>query len=344
MVIDNLTSMDVFIETKSLLKIIGTSTINSTGTIEVDSNNNNLISEIDSGDTPLYRLASYKGNNGFMLYNPTTKNLQIANEGDFLDIDIDFEKGTKYYIGAKLIKSTSVNKTNGSFEIPLDGLNIFKIFMDGRELKSHATSNNVITIYGSDRLLIDDFSELVVYAYETTNITSAEPLFEIEYYQYETIWNRDSFVDESYFDEIKGIYVNCFESTSINQNVTKTAYRGGFKYSTKTRINSIDNTADFNIFSASGFIDMVQYVGVNEFRMIFANHSMGRYILLNNCRNTNGTSLILEKSKNMKKFNLSCGNYIDIELGESSRYGKDRYGRGLYGSNVWIINSHRKGE
>ncbi|MGL6185539.1 MAG: hypothetical protein ACRC1T_09205 [Clostridium chrysemydis] len=344
MIIDSLTTMEVFIEMKSLLRIVGNSSVNSTGTLEIDSNNNSLISEIDSGDTPLYRLSVYNGKNGLMLYNPTTKYLQIANEGDFLNVDIDFERGTKYYIGSKLIKSVSVNRENSSFEVPLDGLNIFKIFMDGRELKSHSTKNNTITIYGNDRLLIDDFSELVVYAYETTNITSEDNIFEIEYYQYETVWNKDTFLDGSYFEEIKGIYVNCFESTSINQSVTKTMYRGRFKYATESRINSIDNTADFSVFSASEFIDMVQYIGTNEFRMIFANSSMGRYVLLNNCRNTNGTSLILEKSKNTKKFNLSCGNYIDIEMSSSSKYGEGRYGRKLYGSNIWVINSHRKGE
>lgn len=344
MIIDSLTTMDVYIEMKSLLKIVGNSTINSNGTLEVDSNNNNLISDIDSGDTPLYRLDKYIGNHGLMLYNPTTKYLQIANEGDFLNIDIDFEKGTKYYIGAKLIKSISVNKTSGAFEVPLDGLNIFKIFMDGRELKNHSTNNNIITIYGNDRLLIDDFSELVVYAYETSVITNQENIFEIEYYQYEKIWDENEFVNGTYFDEIKGISINCFESTSINQSVTKTMYRGRFKYSTKSRINSIDNTAEFNVFSGTGFVDTVQYIGGNEFRMIFANSSTGRYILLNNCQNTNGTSLILEKSKNTKKFNLSCGNYIDIELDKSSNYGEGRYGRKLYGTNVWVINSHKKGE
>lgn len=344
MIVDNLTAMETYVETQSLLKIIGNTTTNSNGLLEKDSNNNELITVIDSGDTPLYRLAVYTGIDGLMLYNPTTKNIQIAKEGDFLNVAVDFTRGTKYYIGAKLIKSTSVNVLNGSFEVPLNGLNVFKIFMDGRELKSYSINNNTISIYGNDRRLLDNFSELIIYAYQTTVIDNDSIMFEIEYYQYEVIWDKDLFFDSDYLESIKGININCFESMSINQSVTKTLYRGGFKRSTKSRINSIDNTVDLNIFSGLGFIDMLQYVGTNEFRMIFINPASGRCILLNNCRNDNGVSLILEKSKNTKKFNLSCGNYIDMQHSEPSIYSNGRYSKGLYSSDMWVYNSHKKGD
>lgn len=341
MVIDSLTSTNVFVEKKSLLKIVGNTTTNNSGLLEVDSNGNQLISQIDSGDTPLYRLSSYKGGDGFMLYNPTTKHLQIAQLGETLNVDIDFERGTKYYMGAKLIKTDT--HTNNVFEVDLNGLNVLKIFMDGRELKSYSIHGNTITITGSDRLLIDIFSELVLYAYKTAVINSDDYGFEIEYYQYEKIWDKDTFLDGTYLDEMKGIPIDCFESTSITQNVTKTTYRGGFRFSVDRMINMIENTADFNIFNVSDLVDMVQYVGNEGFRMLFVNPLYGRVIILNNCRTDNGVSLVLEKAKNTKKFTLSCGNYIDINMSNPREYGEGRYGREIYSSGVWIHNSHRRG-
>ncbi|MGL6131806.1 MAG: hypothetical protein ACRCZ9_09365 [Fusobacteriaceae bacterium] len=342
MIIDSLTSTSVYVEKKSLLKIVGNATTNNVGLIEIDSNGNKLISTIDSGDTSLYRLSKYSGDDGLMVYNPTTKNIQIATEGDFLDIGIDFERGTKYYIGAKLIKSAK-HELN-TFTVPLNGLNVFKIFMDGRELKTYSVANDNITISGNERLMVDEFSELVVYAYETSVIL-ADVSFEIEYFQYDVVWDLDLFEDGSHFDSFKGFCVNCFESVSVNQNITKTTYRGGFKNSNESRINSIDNTADLSTFGASELEDLVQYVGNDEFRMLFANASFGRFILLNNCRLDNGVSLILEKSKNTKKFTLSCGNYIDIGFAEPAEYGMDKYGRRIYGSGrEMVYNSHRKGD
>lgn len=342
MIIDNLTGTEVYVERQTIANIIGNSTTNNNGTLEIDSFGNSLLSTIDSGDTPLYRLGKYTGNDSLMLYNQTTKHIQLAKEGDILNIDIDFERGTKYYIGAKILKSTA--KDGNTFTVELNGLTPLKVFLDGREIKNYSSSLNKLTISGSDVSLLDIFSEIVVYAFETTVIESEENVFEIQYYQYETIWEHDSFLDGSYFDEMRGNPIYCFDSVSINQNITKTTYRGGFRFATETRINSIDNTADFNIFDADELVDMVQWAGNSEFRMIFANPTFGRTVLLNNCKIDNGISLIYDKAKNTKKFNLSCGNYIDIKSVSPSLYGKGKYGKGQYGSGTYVVNSHRRGE
>lgn len=362
-VIDSLTGTEVYVERKTISGIIGNSTTNNSGTLEIDAYGNALISNIDSGDTPLYRLSVYNGADSLMLYNPTTKHIQMAKQGDLLNIDIDFERGTKYYIGAKLLKSTG--KTRNTFDIQLNGLNVLKVFLDGREIKTYTINLNTITVTGSDVALLDIFSELVVYAYSTTIINLFEysvnkseiesstylnfknkmiNMFEIEYYQYETIWEQSSFTDGTYYETMRGEEVVCFDSVSISQNITKTNYRGGFRYSTESRVNSIDNTADFDIFSTSNLIDMVQWAGNSEFRMLFVNPVFGRFVLLNNCKIDNGVSFVFDKAKNTKKFTLSCGNYIDIKVSNPSVYGKGKYGKGLYGSGTFVTNSHRRGD
>lgn len=342
MTIDNLTSTDVFVEKRILTKIIANNIKNNKGILEIDENGNELVTNVDSGDTPLYRLSKYNGEDSIMFYNPTTKNIQIANAGDFLNINIDFERGTKYYLGSKIIISTS--REDNVFNIDLGEHIPLKVFLDGREVLSYSSNRNSITINGTDRMLIDVFSELVVYSYKSSSISDSTE-FEIEYYQYENIWDKDLFLSYSYFDEALSIEeIKCFDSLSINQNTSKTMYRGGFRKSSDSRINYIDNTADFEIFDVDELTDMVQWVGNVEFRIILINYIFGRCILLNNCRINNGITLVFDKSRNTKKFTLSCGNYIDIKVELPSAYGKGKYGKGLYGSNTFIYNSHRVGE
>lgn len=343
MVIDNLTSTDVYIEKKQLIKIICDKTTNSNGLLEIDALNNPLITMIDSGDTPLYRLSEYSGNKKVMLYNPTTKQLRLLGNGEFIDINIDFIKGTQYFLEAERIKSTNVNKN--IFNINLNGNNIFKIFLDGTELTRYDIDreNNTITILGIEKNLLDDFSQIVCWTYKSNTIpASSNDKFVIEYYNYQTIWDQESFHDGTYFESFKGEELNTFDSLSINQSITKTNYKNNFNNSYRNIINSVENTIDINIFNISDKVTMTQYVGNEEFRMILNNPLYGRVVLINNCRLDNGVSLSFEKEKNLERLSIPCGNYIDIQISDPSIYGKGKYGKGQYGSGAWIYNSARR--
>lgn len=343
LVIDNLTATDVYVEKRNLVKILCNNEKNNKGMLEVDENGNNLISNIDSGDTPLYRVSKYTGEGSVLFYNPTTKNMQIVGQSDFLNIDIDFERGTKYYLDAKIISSNKRNKS--VFDIELGDYIPLKVFLDGREINTYVSDRNTLTIKGTDTLLLDIFSEITVYVYKTTNINSPSIELELEYYQYDSIWDKESFFSDIYFEEtLKLIPLKCFESLSITQNVGKTTYRDRFMKSSRTKINYIDNISELEIFDTTVDIDMTQWCGREEFRLIFINPHFGRCILLNNCKIDNGISIVFDKSKNTKKFNLSCGNYIDIKIGEPSAYGAGKYGKGLYGTNTYIYNSHKVGD
>ncbi|MGL5098744.1 MAG: hypothetical protein ACRC6B_01705, partial [Fusobacteriaceae bacterium] len=272
------------------------------------------------------------------------------------------EKGTRYYIGAKLLKTSS--KTGNSFDVALDGRKIFKVFLDGRELKSYSTSDNKITVLGADVGLLDIFSELVVYSYSSKDITAYGlvsqrnegetgtkliferqefNVFEIEYDQYDCVWKREEFMGGSYFETMEGKEITCFESLSISQNVSKTVYRGGFNFANKTRLNSIDNTLELEMFDAKETLDVLQWADTGEFRFILLNPNFGRCVIVNNCKIDNGINIVYDKSKNTKKVTISCGNYIDIKIGGQVRYGVDKYGKGMFGSHTYVVNSHRRG-
>ncbi|MGL6101211.1 MAG: hypothetical protein ACRCZ9_11705 [Fusobacteriaceae bacterium] len=363
MIIDSLASTKVYVEKKSLLKIIGNSETNNDGFLRVDSSGNKLISNIDSGDTPLYRLEKYSGSYGLMLYNPTTKNIQIAQQGDFLNVGIDFDKGTRYFIGARRIKSISHLKN--TFTLDLGDSRIFKVFMDGREIKNYSVTNNSITLNGNESYLIDMFSELVVYTYLSNEVKGsvsrgvmrdesvASPVvnvfsdtsydaFVMEYYQYPKIWDYELFLNEEYFEGGNIIPLYNFNEASITQNVSRTTYRSGFSYSMNTRINSVENTVELNTFEGNDRVDMVRYVGNDEFRLVFANPAFGRFVLLNNCKADGGGSIMYNKEKNTRKVSLHCGNYVDIVRDFTKEYGSDEYSEGVYGGGLSVYNSHRK--
>lgn len=341
MIIDNLTATELFVEKKSLITITGNSTKNNKGRLVVDDMDNHLVSTIDSGDTPLYRLASYSGSDDLMLFNETTKQVKFLEVGERIDFNIDFEKGTQYFIGAKKVVSTSVK--DGVFTVDLGTKKIFKIFLDGTELYMYRADNSkgTIQITGLERGLIDNFSQIVCWLYEDNEITDSTT-FEIEFYNFPTIWQQDEFRGGEYFETFKGIPIDEFESTNLNQNVSKTVFRKNFSNAQSSIINSIENTLELSVFNVSDRISFPQYVGSDEFRLIFVNSLFGRVVLVNNCSLVNGISLSFEKDRNWERLNIQCGNYIDINILNPSVYGKGKYGKGQYGSGTWVYNSARR--
>lgn len=337
MIIDNLTATDVFFERKIPITISCNQEKNNDGILREDNLGNKLISVIDSGDTLLGRLVKYNGTGGVIFYNEPTRKMRFVNEGESINLPIDFVKGTRYYVGARKIYGTYNGNYIFSAEIEED--EIFKVFLDnGREITSYTIKDNTITLLGSDRLYIDDLSELTIYTYNNNQYE-----LEIEYLGYETIWDADRFMTEEYFETFAGEEAICFETLEVSQSIVKDSEKSNFSNSSKSIINSIDNSVNMDTFDGDEVFDIVQYMGADEFRILLVNPVFGRIVLINNCQINNGVSLIFAKEKNTKTFTVNCGNYIDIKLSDPSEYGMGKYGRGQYGDGTWIINSSRRG-
>lgn len=347
MIVDSLTSTQVFVEKKIKITITCNNTKNSNGVIEIDDLENKLISIIDSGDTNLYRLSSYKGTDYVLLYNEDTRKLRMVQEGDMINIPIDFTKGTKYYVGAKRVYCS--NPSNYIFNCDLRDTRIFKVFLDnGRELTSFRSDEDSIEITGNDKSYINDLSEIIVYTYvsnstRTTLMSNVDYSFQIEYYGYDGIYDEDMFFEGTYFETMIGEEITTFESMEVSQTTIKDSVRRNFANVSSSIINAVENSLEMNTFMAEGLVDLPQYVGRDEFRIIAINNSFGRIVLINNCMLKDGVSLIYEKEKNLKRYTISCGNYIDINLSNPSYYGRGRYGRGAYGIGTEIYNSARVG-
>lgn len=339
MIIDNLTATNMYFEKKVLINITCNSEQNSDGRIVVDDLGNSLVNIVDSGDTNLYRLKS--STKRIMFYNETDKRIRIVSEGELIDMPLDFSKGTRYFLDSR--REYGFYRGDYTFEVAnLSEYKVFKIFLDdGREITSYDREDNNVILKGVDRLYIDSFSEIIVYMYKET--TSANYPFVLEYYNYENIIDIESFIDGSYFETFVGNETNCFESLEISQSVTKDSEKRNFSNVARSRINSVDNSVDLNLFNGSDEVDLIQYIGRDEFRIVLVNPVFGRIVIINNCYIINGISLIYEKEKNYKKVALTCGNYIDINLSNPSEYGMGRYGRGQYGTGTQIFNSSRRG-
>lgn len=339
MIIDNLTATNMYFEKKVLINITCNSEQNSDGRIVVDDLGNSLVNIVDSGDTNLYRLKS--STKRIMFYNETDKRIRIVSEGELIDMPLDFSKGTRYFLDSR--REYGFYRGDYTFEVAnLSEYKVFKIFLDdGREITSYDIEDNNVILKGVDRLYIDSFSEIIVYMYKET--TSANYPFVLEYYNYENIIDIESFIDGSYFETFVGNETNCFESLEISQSVTKDSEKRNFSNVARSRINSVDNSVDLNLFNGSDEVDLIQYIGRDEFRIVLVNPVFGRIVIINNCYIINGISLIYEKEKNYKKVALTCGNYIDINLSNPSEYGMGRYGRGQYGTGTQIFNSSRRG-
>lgn len=174
MVIDTLTSTNVYVEKQQPITVSRSINKNNNGILLEDDLGNSLVSNIDIGDST-FVLSYYNGFDGIIFHNVTTDKFQLAYAGDTINVGFDFTKGTRYYIGAK--KITIKSQTKNKFKIITNGYRIFKIFLDnGLELKEYIIDNGYLSITGNDNIYIDDFSEITVYVIKEYNIKSENQL------------------------------------------------------------------------------------------------------------------------------------------------------------------------
>ena len=343
MIIDSLTNTRLFVDMKVPSYIYVNSIINANGSLEVDSNDNHLISEIDSGFTPLGRLTKYTGGNQLMLHNESSGSLVFLKEGDPINIDCDFGKGLKYYINSEILRTKT--RVGSKFEINLSGRKVFRVLFRGREVKNFTSDDRGITLQGNEHLLLDSLSEIIVYTYErNTAVGVVENDIEISYMQYRNIavWgDADSPNFLSYLESGYLLESNNFESLSITPTVSKTGILTSFKGITSIIINNIENTLSLELFLDTSETTIPKWVGTNEFRVILSNPMFGRLVLINNCLLDSSESLIYSKEKNTVNLTIGCGNYIDIQISDGHDYGVYHYSDGVYGKKSVIKNSHR---
>lgn len=344
-IIDSLSNTNVYVEKKNKLFITANNIKNNDGILRIDDEDNQLISKIDSGYTPLYRVKEYNYDDYLMLYNQTTKQIQLAKTESLLHIPIDFALGTKYFLGAN--RHLVSNHKENVYSVDLKESNIFKIYLDnGIEITNYAYDNakKELTIKGLEKNLIEEFSEIVIFSYKSIPNEFSENYFILEYYNYQTVYDYDTFLDSSYFESNKfiGYDLDGFNKLTISEDIDKEENKNNFRVSSKNIVRKVDVYCEIELIGASDIADMVQYAGNNEFRIVLINSLFGRIFLINNCRIDNGVSIIFQKEGNTKTCKLSCGNYIDIKIDSNVSYGKNKYGKGLYGGGTWVLNSHRR--
>lgn len=340
MIIDNLTSTEIYFEMKENMIITCNKNINNNGLIEKDSHDNNLISPIDIGDININKLTNYNGELGVLLYDDNFMKLVHNNED--VNIPINFKKGLKYLIEVKINEYNCDINQNFIITDDISQFKIFKIFLDNGQELQYRLEDNKIIILGVEKNYIDKFSTISVILYKDNKITN-EITFNLEYLGYHTIFDKDSFFNGDYFEKFPSFELATLEEFSFTKNIVKEDIHAQFNHKNQPVINNINTSVDIQVFEANQIIDMIQYVADNEFRLIVANLQFGKIILINNCRVENEVSLNFEKEKNTKKTTLSCSNYIDIRTSQPSVYSKGKYGKMSYSSgDIWILNSSRR--
>lgn len=340
--IDSLIDTNIYFEIPIDINITCNKDVNQNGILEQDDETNSLLSNIDSGDTSIGRLTSYNGNDGVLMYNSTTKEIEILSVGDDSHINIDFQKGTQYFVGASKIIAT--RNSGFIFDANIGTKNIFKVYLDGREVGLFSNDETTITIRGISRSRIDDFSKLTIFVYEASEILD-DTEFVLSYSNYKTIYLQDDFLSLQYFkDEFNGESMEAVESISPKQEVSLTQIRNSFKNADLSIVNKVTNTLEVTSYILDDYIDLVDVIGLNNFRIILINPFFQRCTIFNNCRVDNGIDLTFEKTSNMRTYTLDCGNRIEITVhGGMGGYGEGLYGKGVYGTNTTVVNSANLG-
>lgn len=342
--IDSLIDTNVYFEKPIEVTISCNKNINQNGTLEKDDKENSLLSNIDSGDTCIGKLTSYNGNDGILIYNSTTKEIELLGVGDISHIDIDFQRGVKYFIGASKVIAT--RKSGLTFNADIGDKSIFKVYLDGREVGLFSNDETTITVQGISSARVDDFSKLTIFVYET-NIIADDTEFVFTYNNYETIYLEDSFMSLQYFrdNSFNGEEMEGIETISPSQDIGLTQVRNSFKNADMSVLNKVTNTLDVTSYIFDDYLDLIDVIGLNNFRIILINPFFKRCTIFNNCKIDNGVTLGFEKEANTRTYKLDCGNRIEITVHANvdGLYGKGLYGKGVYGANTTVVNSANLG-
>ncbi|MGL5961941.1 MAG: hypothetical protein ACRCZ0_08310 [Cetobacterium sp.] len=338
MIIDNLADTGLFIDTKTTCSITISPELNKDGVLSEDNFGNNLISIIDSGYTPLGMLVKYHGGSGLLIHNTSTQQHGVFVEGDVIGIPVDFDKGLRYYLDAEVVYPQG--RDNDKFIVDLKGKRIFKISVDGKNITNYSQTTDGIIIKGVDALLLDRFSELVVYIYSDTPPQNyGDIVAQISYKQYRSIevWdNNEEGLDTSYLEGGEVLEVNTFEKLNISPTVTHTEIGRPFSSGYDFITNSSNLKVSLDIFFASEEVPIDKYVGDSEFRLVLSNPIFGRCILVNNCRLDGTDGLTLDKAKNVANISIRASNLVDILVSKSTTYGEDEYSKGGFGKNILV--------
>lgn len=357
MYIEGLTTTKVVVEKKTMSSIDSNNVLNKDGTLNIDELNNILVSDVDGGDTELYRLTKYTGGGKLLIYNKSLNMTQLVSSGEFVDILLDYRLGTRYFLGADIVKLK--DKEGHKFKYAFGGVKVFKVFLEGLELKNYRVAEDGIEVLGNDIYKINNLTELVVYTYITNKIENnklsvskkdsssdtsmtytdgSTYTFSIEYEQYMSIHPKMESI-EDYLSESNSFDVHHIGDISLTNTTEKSDYITYGKSRKSEVYNNINHSLSFQSFGVGGAKPLHHILGGDVFRVLLIDEMWGRLTILHDCSLQWGTNRNYTKNGNNIDVTINGGGLIDIIPIEGRAYSSYSYGKLTYDGDKMVYNS-----
>lgn len=332
MIFENLHDFEFFIEDYSKIKIPISSTVNSSGIIQLDENNNSMYSTLIS-NSPVTSIVGYSVNYGdyLLLYNDNKwgmfKDYLFTKDKELFSINS--HQPTKYKIRAR--KHSVVNQTNNTnFSIDLTNRDIFKVFLNNKEIKSY--TNNITYITITDSTLLDDFyNSLTVISYTTNQAITSNFYLTYEGVVAPVPVTGGGTCDYTAFNTMTRVEVfNEFSDTITPTQDIIYCSDDDFvgEAFTNSYSNKLSTTINDNLLK--------KFDVANKFRLICYNMVADTLYVYTNCRVLDGINKSFNADVNKKTISITFQDRISVYGTDNRYYNEGIYNEGVYGGAVVI--------
>lgn len=329
---ENLTAQSLYIEPYKLTKIHITPTINSSGILEKDEHNNNLMSKINVGDVKItgiigvttdYLLLHTTDKDKYVLINSTSSNTSYK---------MVWNKQLMYKVGAKTLYNQPLH-SNYTVDIP-NNYSLFALYINNLRVKDSELSVNGQTVTLSEKLrnkldLVYNVINMVVYKTDQTITTPIE----LHYSSVKEFFNTDTFKDESYFATNKiREHIN-YESLKYDEEITNETF-GNERRKEVLRTNMIAKL-NLSYFVGENFVDFGNDLLGKVFRIIVSHPNTKTMEIYPNCKVVSGYKKDYAKEKNTVEVEIQCDGRYEIHFGTRPQLTNRPYNSGTYNNGIY---------
>lgn len=338
--IDSLGDSSVYVEKYSSQTITINSTKNQNGIIEVDDNGNDMIGIYDIGAVDLGNLTTYTYTDKLLIYNDQVDKWGLYSQGEEIRETINWVNGSKYYIKAKYISSDTFS--GKTFTIDTAGKNIFKVYVNGREVSTYTRTDSQITVLGIDAMFVDvNINEMTVVVYDSNQTLSDDIV--ITYQGVSVIFDFEEFIKTGYFDNKPLVReITIFENLTDNHEKEMSIIKNGFrKRGVDVNLGDLFNL-EIQTKTGKDFVNYLSFLRKDVHRTIIVNPYNENIIIYNNQKIINGTSKNYDKDGNVTRVQATTDNKITVYTEVERAYGEGEYGLHVYGTKYAIHNTSRE--
>ena len=329
--VETIASYKYYVELYRDLTITISNIKNNGGTILVDDNDNRFGKPIHSG-------SNYIKSVDFNLDSP----IILYDDRNFVYIDDSYEGDVflikpMHYINYKVnaYRVTDLTLIGNKIMYDMSNKNVFKLFINGREVKNYIKEGDGIVILFPDYNYITEImDDIILYIYDDDQTIIGNLI--LTYESPTVLLPYLSDLEGSYFDDFTR-KIEKFTDFGVKVNKELQVINKPFEYNNLVEENSRTSKLDISMYE-----DLRHYLKDNKFRILAFDEVNSRLKIFSNCKWKEGENINFNLEKVEYTYNIEFEDEIIVTYsGNATAYGSGIYGEGSYGGITYNIENVR---